>query len=276
MSEVNDRYVLVKDLGDFGFGRIKVWFDKTRNRKIVSKELVSVNYENCRRLIEEGRMYIALGPNRHVVDLLDYRFNYTDPCLVLPYYETNLQTWIGKTNWYDALAVVKHCSLALLGIRALGADHRDIKPGNMYLDKDPQGWFIRLGDLGLGRLPRPILDNNLTYNAYGTFGYKAWELYQPNARFTPECDICSLGISAIELITGSRDRNSINAAWINNDAKNLFLAMTSFNPRERPSAQQIIATADTITQSYRKKVDTTVKWGLGLAAAALLIGALGE
>jgi serine/threonine protein kinase len=273
MEDVSNKYEFVKHLGTFGFGQIDIWRDKILNTKVVSKALIEPTYENCVRLIEEGKTYMALSQHKHIIDLVAYRFNYTNPCLVLPFYETNLQSWIGGTNWYDALIVLQHGALALQGIRSLGADHRDIKPSNMYVDRDADGkWFVRVGDLGLGRLPRPIINSNLTYNAFGTFGYKAWELYVPNAKFTPECDICSLGITGIELITGSRDRASIEKAWINNDAKNLLLAMTSYVPSERPTPETIISTVNNITQGYNKSVSTVFKWGLGALAIALLFG----
>ena len=273
MSGANDRYTWIEHLGDFGFGKINVWFDTVLKKKVVSKTLIDPSYENCKRLIEEGQAYMALCEHRHIVDLLDYRFNYTDPCLVLPFYETSLQSWIGRTSWYDSLIVIQHGALGLQGVRSIRADHRDIKPSNMYVDRNSEGkWFVRLGDLGLCRLPRPILDHNLTYNAFGTFGYKAWELYLPDAKFTPECDIFSLGITGIELITGKKDRASIEKAWINNDAKNLLLAMTSFVPSERPSLEKVISTVTSITQAHDKSVNTGLKWGLGVLVAAILFG----
>jgi serine/threonine protein kinase len=68
----------------------------------------------------------------------------------------------------------------------------------------------------------------MTRNAFGTEGYIAPEMYKPGAQYTKACDIYSLDITEIELLTATRDRNSINSAWIiNSELKKLLLRMTS-------------------------------------------------
>jgi serine/threonine protein kinase len=62
----------------------------------------------------------------------------------------------------------------------------------------------------------------MTVHARGTPDYIAPELYMPNAKFTPACDIYSLGITGIELITGSRKQGSIKDIWINNDVTQIL------------------------------------------------------
>jgi serine/threonine protein kinase len=208
----------------------------------------------------------------HVVDLLDYRFDYTSPCLVFPYYdEGTLEKHVGSRNWYDSIIYVQHGAVALRAVHGIGGIHRDPKPSNMFVDKTDEGKkFVRLGDFGFGRVPQPYTSGTMTLNAFGTPDYMAPELYQPNAQFTPACDIYSLGITGIELITGSRKRESIKTIWINNDATNLLWEMTSWTPSKRPDAASVVSRVSNMILTYDTNFNTALTvGGIGIAAFCL-------
>jgi serine/threonine protein kinase len=111
----------------------------------------------------------------------------------------------------------------------------------------------------------------MTANAFGTPEYIAPELYMPNPKFTQACDIYSLGITGIELITGSRKRESIKDIWINNDVTQLLWDMTSWTPSARPDAATVVSRIREIVQAYDKSFSTAVKWGIGLLVGGLLL-----
>jgi serine/threonine protein kinase len=102
----------------------------------------------------------------------------------------------------------------------------------------------------------------MTAHACGTPDYIAPELYMPNAKFTPACDIYSLGITGIELITGSRKRESIKDIWINNDVTQLLWEMTSWTPSARPNAETVVSRISNIVQTYDKNFKTVVTVGV--------------
>lgn len=271
---MSDRYILVNHLGRGGFGKITFVFDKDTTMFVVQKSLLNPTRENCDRLIREGKLYMLLQQERHIVDLLDYSFDYSNPYLIIPYYkEGTLEKKVGRMSEYDALLCVQHGAAGLNSLHSIGGFHRDVKPSNMFIDKTPDGkWFVRLGDFGLGRVPQPFTSSSITASAFGTPDYIAPELYMPNPKYAAPCDIYSLGISGIELITGSRKRESINNAWINNDAKKLLLDMTNWIPSARPNAATVVTRAREIIQSHNKSVNTALKWGLGILAVGLLFG----
>ena len=167
---------------------------------------------------------------------------------------------------------VQHAALGLHAIVERGGFHRDVKPANLFIGDNQTGQLtIKLGDFGFGRLPHPHAFSNMTRHACGTVGYIAPELSRPGAVFTSACDIYSLGITGIELLTGSREPNAINQAWIfNSELKALLLRMTQINPSERPTALEV---ARGIKLVEKKQVDNAraVLGGLALIGVGLLV-----
>ena len=271
------RFEFIEHLPGGGFGKIAVYYDKLLRRKVVQKSLRKPTPENCEALIREGRLYMKFSDHNHIVDLIGYRFNYTNPCLVLPYYEEGtLQKRIGNRNWYESIIFVQHASKAVQALHANGGFARDIKPSNLFVDVNKQGQkLVKMGDLGLGRLPYPFTSGDITRHACGTPEYMAPELFEPNPQFTPACDIYALGITGIELITGSRKRNSIHDIWINSDVTNLLLSMTADNPNQRPNAIRVDQTIRNIIQAYDKNFNTFTKIAAG-ALGIFLLSKLGK
>lgn len=266
---MSQRYQRIGPLGRGGFGRIELFYDSHLDQKVVRKSLMNPTYENCQRLIREGEICIELSEEVHIVDLLDYQFDYSNPWLMFPYYEAGtLEARVGNRNWYDSIICVQNAATGLRAVHRLGGIHRDTKPSNLFVDKRPdEKHFVRVGDFGFGRLPQPFTSGTMTVHPCGTPDYIAPELYQPNARFTPACDIYSLGITGIELITGSRKRESINTIWINNDVKTLLLEMTSWTSSKRPDAATVASRALNIIQTYDANFNKVVTVGLaGLVA----------
>ncbi|MEQ8170348.1 MAG: serine/threonine-protein kinase, partial [Candidatus Eremiobacterota bacterium] len=73
--------------------------------------------------------------------------------------------------------------------------YRDIKPGNIMLNKDGR---IMLVDFGIARTIIP--DANIKYTSIGTDGYAAEEQYR--GKVEPRSDIYSLGATMHHLLTG--------------------------------------------------------------------------
>jgi eukaryotic-like serine/threonine-protein kinase len=261
----------LKNLSPGGFGKIELYYDLESGRKIVKKSLLDPTWDNCQRLIREGKILMKLKNSPNIVDLVAYDFNLFNPALYLPYYDQGtLQSRVGSNNWYDSILIVQNCASALRDVHKLGGIHRDVKPPNMFFEKVPQGTQVKLGDFGFGRIPYPFTQSEITRHACGTEGYIAPELYR-GAEFTPACDIYSLGITGIELITGSRNRESIQPMWINNAVKDLLLRMTSLNPNKRPTAQMVVDEGRIIVENYKANFNTVVAvGGIGLLALALI------
>ncbi|HEY6806132.1 MAG TPA: serine/threonine-protein kinase [Pyrinomonadaceae bacterium] len=277
---MHERYDFIKQLPSGGFGNVAVLFDRQLNREVVVKSLINPSRDNRQRFIHEATILFKLLPHEHVVDIIEANLSLANPCIILEYCKHGtLQDWVTNRGWFgppeiNVAYALQHAALGLHAIHELDGFHRDVKPANLFIGDNKNGQLtIKLGDFGFGRLPLPHVLGDLTRHAGGTIGYMAPELYVPNPVFTRACDIYSLGITGIELLTASREIDSLNSAWIfNSELKTLLLRMTRMKPAERPTALEV---AQGITLVEKKQCDNAKKvvlGGLTIAGLALLLG----
>jgi serine/threonine protein kinase len=278
IPNMTERYTLIKQLPSGGFGNVTVIFDRQLNRELVVKSLINPSPENRQRFAREASILSELLSHEHIVHIIDAKIDTLNPYIILEYCKHGtLQDWItnrglsGPTDMNVAYAI-QHASLGLNAIHELGGFHRDIKPANLFIGNNLSGQLtIKLGDFGFGRIPYPHTYTNMTRHACGTVGYIAPELYL-GAVFTDACDIYSLGITGVELLTGSRDPESLNRTWIlNSELKDLLLRMTNGNPTERPTALQVAQSIKLVEKKQNENVATVVLGGLAIAGLCLLL-----
>lgn len=277
---MHERYDFIKQLPSGGFGNIVVLFDKQLNREIVVKSLINPSWENRERFAREATILFNLLSHEHVVDIIDAKLGNPNPCIILEYCKHGtLQDWITNRGWFgppeiNVAYAIQHAALGLQAIHELNGFHRDVKPANLFIGDNRNGQLtIKLGDFGFGRLPDPHAFGNLTRHAGGTIGYMAPELYIANPVFTTACDIYSLGITGIELLTGSRRIDALNSAWIfNRELKTLLLRMTRTNPAERPTALEVAQVIKLVEKKQCENAKKVVLGGLTIAGLALLLG----
>ncbi|XP_072969942.1 leucine-rich repeat receptor-like serine/threonine/tyrosine-protein kinase SOBIR1 [Typha angustifolia] len=76
--------------------------------------------------------------------------------------------------------------------------HRDLKPANILLDDSMEA---RISDFGLAKEMPEAHSHMTSSNVAGTIGYIAPEYYQ-TLKFTPKCDMYSLGVILAVLVVG--------------------------------------------------------------------------
>lgn len=275
-----DRYTFVKQLPSGGFGNVAVLFDKQLNREVVIKTLIHPSSENRERFLREAKILNTLINHEHIVDILDSNPYASNPFIILEHCKHGtLQDQIAKRPLLgypdvNVAYAIQHIALGVHAIHQLGGVHRDIKPANIFLGENKQGQLtVKLGDFGFGRLPYPHTRGGVTRHIFGTEGYIAPEAYNPGAEFTKACDIYSLGVTGIELATGSRDPNSINTTWfVNGELKNLLLRMTSQNPDARPTALEVIQAIPKVEKKQIEYVNTALAGTAAVVVLGLLFG----
>ena len=277
---MHQRYDFIKQLPSGGFGNVSVLFDKVLRREVVVKSLITPSWDNHQRLIREADMLHSLLSHEHVVDIIDAKLSLSNPCIILEYCKHGtLQDWVANRGLFGPWEInvgyaIQHAALGLRAIHELGGFHRDIKPANLFIGENQNRQLtIKLGDFGFGRLPHRYGLSKLTRHACGTIGYIAPELYGPNPVFTQACDIYSLGITGIELLTGSREISRLNEAWIfNSELKALLLRMTRLNPMERPTALDVAQGIKLVEKKANDNARAVVLGGLAIISLGLLLG----
>lgn len=274
-----ERYEFIKQLPSGGFGNVTVLFDRQLKREVVVKSLINPSWENRQRFEREAAILFQLLPHEHVVDIIDANFGTLNPCIILEHCKHGtLQDCITNRGLFGPPPIhvayaIQHAALGLQAIHELGGFHRDIKPANLFIGDNENGQLtIKIGDFGFGRLPYPHTFSNVTRHACGTVGYIAPELYT-GSFFTEACDIYSLGITGIELLTGSREIDSLNQVWIfNSELKALLLRMTKANPADRPSALEVAQGIKLVEKKQNDNAKAVVLGGLAILGIGLLLG----
>src|SRR5262249_7190180 len=98
----------------------------------------------------------------------------------------------------EAVRIAREVAEALAAAHALGIMHRDVKPGNIWLEA-PHG-RVKLLDFGLARAE---VGEQRTHSGgvVGTFGYMAPE--QGGGKAVLQSDLFSLGCVLYEMLTGA-------------------------------------------------------------------------
>jgi serine/threonine protein kinase len=183
----------------------------------------------------------------------------------------NLQDYIDNMNGFPELLskiIFKEILEPMLIMHSKGICHRDIKPKNILLDTEE--FIIKITDFGLSVI---CSEYELLSGSCGTEQYKAPEVLKDKDYDGKKADIFSLGILLLNIMTGkylfenadySKDDkikqnstvydyirlNKDDLLWkkaekigifgLTPEFKKLFLDMVSFDPKKRPSVEDIL------------------------------------
>ncbi len=112
-----------------------------------------------------------------------------------------------------ALQILNDAARGLAAGHQAGLIHRDVKPGNIFLEagQDPGEVRVRLLDFGIVQLADGAEDDESTQTHLTRFGYTphspayaAPEQLQGRGCLTPACDVWGLGAVAFHLLSGQR------------------------------------------------------------------------
>jgi serine/threonine protein kinase len=203
------KYKVLEKLGSGGMGTVFLCEHKLMRRRVAVKVLPIPKAEDrasLDRFYREARAVAAVDhPN--IVRAYDIDQDENLHFLVMEWVDgTNLQDLVKKFGPLDPLRACHYIYGAAVGLQhayEIGLVHRDIKPGNILIDRTG---VVKILDLGLARLTHDT-DDNLTRqndeNVLGTADYLAPEQAMDSHTVTIQADIYSLGATFYFLLSGS-------------------------------------------------------------------------
>lgn len=207
LSDLFPEFEIGERLGAGGMGVVFRARQKSLDRpvaiKILNPKLLG-DPEFEERFEREAKTMAMLGhPN--IVGIHDFGVKGPYHFLVMEFVEgSDLQKLIRSGSLDPALAfsIIHQVCDALHHAHQNGIVHRDIKPGNILVDRNG---VAKIGDFGLARVVRPTADVSLTMTnaGMGTPAYMAPEQLAGAKSSDARSDIFALGVVVYEMLTGS-------------------------------------------------------------------------
>lgn len=207
------KYKLLEHLGSGGMGEVYLGEQLILQRLVAIKLLKAPkdsvdNGGALQRFFREARAAATLRhPN--IAQLYDVDSSGSNPYMVMEYLDgSNLHAVVAEHGQLSIPRAVHYAAQAARGLahaHAVGLVHRDIKPGNLMLQRDGT---VKVLDLGLARyLTEPAKNQNLTATyddnmLIGTADFIAPEQTQDSSAVDQRVDIYSLGGALYFFLTG--------------------------------------------------------------------------
>jgi serine/threonine protein kinase len=203
------KYKVLEKLGSGGMGQVFLCEHKLMRRRVAVKVL-PINKANdpssLERFYREARAVAALDhPN--IVRAYDIDQDDNLHFLVMEYVDgSSLQDMIKKAGPMDPTRACHYMYWSAIGLQhahANGLYHRDIKPGNILVDRTG---VVKILDLGLARFfndDQDLLTKKYDESVLGTADYLAPEQAVDSHTVDGRADIYSLGATFFFLLTGN-------------------------------------------------------------------------
>ncbi|MBY0461035.1 MAG: serine/threonine protein kinase, partial [Gemmataceae bacterium] len=202
------KYRVLEKLGQGGMGQVFLCEHKLMRRRVAIKVLPNHKAEDqaaLNRFYREARAVAAVDhPN--IVRAYDVDQDENLHFLVMEWVDgTNLQDLVKKFGPIDVARACHYIYGAAVGLQhahEFGLIHRDIKPGNILVDRSG---LVKILDLGLARLTHDHEDNLTRQNdesVLGTADYLAPEQALDSHDVDIRADVYSLGATLYFLLAG--------------------------------------------------------------------------
>ncbi|HEY0231004.1 MAG TPA: winged helix-turn-helix domain-containing protein, partial [Dokdonella sp.] len=217
-----ENFLLRRQLGSNGGS--EVWLAEHAKTRALRVYKFAADGERLRCLKREASLSRVLRESlaecEHFVDILDWNFESPPFFLECEYGGQNLLEWaeekLPAISQEERLTLFLQIADAVAAAHGVGVLHKDLKPANVLIAANAQGWLVRLTDFGSGRLLDPeriealgisqfglTLTQNLSADSrMGTPLYIPPEVFAGHAP-TAQSDVFALGIMLYQLLAGN-------------------------------------------------------------------------
>jgi serine/threonine protein kinase len=211
-SMLGERYRLLRFLGSGATGAVYEAATPSDERVAV-KVLLEIDNALAKeletRFIREASVVSSID-SEHVVHVIDSGMDRTFgvPYLVMPLLSGfDLEALLERTGPLHPTVAVRICAQACAGLMEAhrgGVVHRDIKPGNIFLDHDPSGVVtVRVLDFGMAKASETSKDKSITQAGaiLGTPHYMSPEQSLNAKDVDSRTDVWGLGATLYDMLT---------------------------------------------------------------------------
>jgi hypothetical protein len=231
----------IKLLGKGGFGQVVLAKKKSTGDHRSSEEEFALKFVPNERVCEvEKEVFIRAVGHPFLVQLLAYFQTNESLCFVMEYMEGGtLFSLLCRGIEFSEDLVQFYAAEIILAVNFLhkcGIVHRDIKPGNILLDRDGH---CKLADFGLCKVGMFKLSR--TYSVCGTNWYKAPEIRRC-CGYGPEVDWWSVGCVMQDMMFGLCCRSEVCVyhkwypTYLTEDGASILRDFLNKDPRKRLGA----------------------------------------
>ncbi|XP_074380182.1 G-type lectin S-receptor-like serine/threonine-protein kinase At4g27290 isoform X2 [Apium graveolens] len=214
LAEATNHFAISNKLGQGGFGPVFKGVLQD-GQEIAVKCLSETSKQGISEFMNEVKC-IAKLQHRNLVRLLGYCVQGEEKMLIYEYMPNKSLDWhifdekqSMFLDWPRRFHIIDGIARGLLYLHQdsrLRIIHRDLKAGNILLDKDMNP---KISDFGLARSFRENENEANTNRVVGTYGYMPPE-YAVDGLFSVKSDVFSFGVLVLEIVSGRRNRGFIH------------------------------------------------------------------
>ena len=197
-------YVIIKELGKGGFGRVLQVLRKSDNQYYAMKEIKLEGMpQNSINEIKAEAQFLSKFNCENIVKYYD-SFQIGDKFYILMEFcaGQNLRKFIEEYQRKKSLIaenvlynIIRQICVGIREIHRMKIAHRDLKPENIFINANMN---IKIGDFGLSRQLNPNKTHISTLHVAGTQLYMAPEIYE--GKYNEKSDMYALGCIIYEFI----------------------------------------------------------------------------
>jgi len=208
------RYLVERLIGAGGMAVVAVATDLTAGQRVAIKMLLpeAARSDQVQKRFQREQRTLHKLTNEHTVKLLGTGIEASYPYMVIEYLEgTDLSDVLkmqGALPQAEAVEYVLQACESIAEAHALGITHRDIKPGNLFLTRKPNGdGCIKVLDFGISKVSEPHQPGESTLTGttalLGSPFYMSPEQLISSRDVDARTDVWSLGVTLHELLTNT-------------------------------------------------------------------------